>query len=470
MAPDRSTWALVAAGVAAVVTVTAAVVVVDRYTPTTVKKITGTSDAAPGLAWSVDAAATFGKPFAEFHDPRSGSEYGSWGPGFIDAGDVLVALIAVSDGEYTLGDAAMVGVDTQDGSVLWQVPARGLGGCGDVPVSGEVVCWRGYGDSELVAFDVATGATRTTPTSLDIFAISTMQDHVFVAAGNPEDNDVWVHSGTFDAPSIAWSKAFDVGDSWEGFFPSEVLDTTQGVGLIQLGGEVVAFDLTTGAQRWRTRLPDCARDTRPSVGGVVVRVGTDCSTSAVTGQEARGDDGAVLARSGSEAAHSLYLDAPTDASVPVLMGDTAYDRTSGAALWTNLELVSTPRQNDESYHSPNATHGTAVAVAGDIAVLRDFTARSEAGLNLRDGQVLWRREALSNHTPAAFDGQGMLLHTGSSTLVAVDVRSGEQVWEVAFEAIETDRDAFASPGTAAATEYGWVYASARRLIGLAPLP
>lgn len=458
---------LLAAAAAAVSTVAAAVVVVDRHAPTSIKKITGTGDAAPGLAWSVDAAATFGKPFAEFHDPRFGSEYGSWTPGFLDAGPVLVALIAVAEGEYSLGEAVMVGVDARDGSVRWQSPARGLGGCGTVPVGGEVVCWRGYGDSELVAFDTATGASRTTPSDLRIFAIATTADWVFVAEGNPEDNDVRVRAGTVTDPSAAWSRAFDVGDSWESFFPSDVLDTTHGVGLIQLGGEVVAFDPATGGQRWRTHLRDCVRDATPSVGGVVVRVDADCSTSVVTAQEVRGADGAVLAHSTSEAAHSLYIDAPADAAVPVLLGNTAHDRATGAALWTSPDLVSTPRPGDGNLPS---AHGTAVAVAGEVAVLRDSATETESGLDLRTGQHLWRRTALSHHTPAAFNGRGTLLHTGSDGLVAVDVRTGAQLWQVPFAAIDTDRDAFASHGAAAATAHGWAYASTRRLIGLAPLP
>lgn len=65
---------LLAAAAVAVVTVTGAVVTVAQAGDDGTRKITGTNDAAPGLGWSVDAAAMHGQAFAEFRDPRTGSD------------------------------------------------------------------------------------------------------------------------------------------------------------------------------------------------------------------------------------------------------------------------------------------------------------------------------------------------------------------------------------------------------------
>ncbi|WP_228798684.1 hypothetical protein [Nocardia cyriacigeorgica] len=59
---------LVLAAVAAVVTSAGAVAVLMSPDDTT-RKITGTNDAAPGLGWSIEAAAIYGASAAEFRDP-----------------------------------------------------------------------------------------------------------------------------------------------------------------------------------------------------------------------------------------------------------------------------------------------------------------------------------------------------------------------------------------------------------------
>jgi hypothetical protein len=135
--PARSRWTLVAAAVAAVVTVSAATVVwVDRV-PTTVKKITGTTAATPGLAWSLDPADRLGRPFAAFADPREGTAFTVGEPGMIRAGDTLVTIVGTPNEGTTLGDPVMIGIDARSGEVRWQAPAHDLVSCSDVPLHGK---------------------------------------------------------------------------------------------------------------------------------------------------------------------------------------------------------------------------------------------------------------------------------------------------------------------------------------------
>ncbi|WFR73165.1 hypothetical protein P9209_05105 [Prescottella defluvii] len=124
---NREIRDLLLAATTAVVAVTGAVVVVAHAGGDGIRKITGTVDAAPGLGWSVDAAAMYGQSFAEFRDPRNGSEY-DWGdPGFVYANGVVVSVVGVSDGGMSLRNPVMVGIDATSGEVRWQSPADDLG-------------------------------------------------------------------------------------------------------------------------------------------------------------------------------------------------------------------------------------------------------------------------------------------------------------------------------------------------------
>ncbi|WFR73163.1 hypothetical protein P9209_05095 [Prescottella defluvii] len=60
---------------------------------------------------------------------------------------------------------------------------------------------------------------------------------------------------------------------------------------------------------------------------------------------------------------------------------------------------------------------------------------------------------------------------GGEGIRAVDTRSGESTWDTPFLAIDDDPDALSSNGMLASPQPGrYVYASARTMIGLRPLP
>lgn len=123
----NETAKLVVAAIVATLSVGAAVAVVTQDRSTTIKKITDSSNDAPGLAWSVDAA-DMGLEGATFASPRTGSMY-AWGLGSIVIGRTAFTLAVVSS-ESGNDEALMVGIDTTDGTVLWKTPAPDLAACG----------------------------------------------------------------------------------------------------------------------------------------------------------------------------------------------------------------------------------------------------------------------------------------------------------------------------------------------------
>lgn len=463
---NREIRNLLVAATVAVVTVTGAVVTVVQAGGDGTRKITGTSDAAPGLGWSVDAAAMYGQAFAEFRDPRTGSEY-DWGnPGFVAADDMLVSIVGVSHGGMSLTDPVMVGIDATDGEVRWQSPAEDLGGCAAAPVEGRLVCFTSplAEDPALVGFDLRTGAVTRTSTDWMVFALAAHEDRLYVAEGNIEDDDVRLHAGTLADPDSLWSRPFAMGSIWEDDL-TEALDVSHGQGVLTLGADVAGFDLASGRPTWTTRLEGCSR-VAPSAGGVVVRFRTECDGHRITGSDALDRTGRVIATADSTVTQNLSFDRPTDEDVPLLLGDGAYDRRTGEPLWTSADLVAALEPNE---YNANTTRGTAVAVVGDVAILRGEGGANTA-LDLRTGERLWRHDDGHFGTIGATDGD-LALTVGGEGIRAVDVRTGESPWDTPFLKIIDDPDALASNGMLAAPQPGrYVYASARTMIGLRPLP
>ncbi|WP_137723017.1 PQQ-binding-like beta-propeller repeat protein [Prescottella subtropica] len=463
---NREVRNLTVAAAVAAVTVTGAVVTVVQDGGDGTRKITGTVDAAPGLGWSLDAAAMYGQSFAEFRDPVTGSEY-DWGnTGFVDAGDMLVSIVGISNGGMSLGDPVTVGVDAASGDVRWRSPAEELGGCTSAPVDGEIVCFTSPVADEpaLVGFDVTTGDVTRTPTDWIVFAVATVDDRLYVAEGNIEDADVRVHAGTLDDPDASWSRSFDMEGWWEDDL-SHALDVAHGQGVVVLGTDLAGFDLDTGEPTWTSSLDGCSR-VEPTAGALVVTTRIECDGYRRTGTEVIDGAGRVIAAVDGEVTQSPSFDDPVDATVPVLVGDGGHDRATGERLWTSTDLVSTPREVDED--NANTRFGTATAVVGDIAILRDGDATT--ALDLRTGKRLWQRDESNFGTVQGHDDR-VVVTVDHEAIRAFDLRTGEPKWETPFLAIDDDPNALGSDGMLRVGGDGrYSYVSNRTMIGLRQLP
>ncbi|WP_458682335.1 outer membrane protein assembly factor BamB family protein [Prescottella equi] len=255
-----------------------------------------------------------------------------------------------------------------------------------------------------------------------------------------------------------------MGSIWEDDLP-QALDVAHGQGLLTLGADVAGFDLDSGRPTWTTRLEGCSRAV-PGDGGVVVRFRTECDGYRITGSDAIGSDGRTIVSTEGAGAQNLSFDHPADESLPLLVGDGAYDRRTGERVWTSPDLVAA-REPDE--YNSDTVRGTAVAVAGDVAILRPG-AQTMSGLDLRTGERLWTHDDKRFGTVAALDGPSLLTIDGDG-IRAVDTGTGESLWDTPFRKIDDDPDALASDGMLAAPHPGhYVYASSRTMIGLRPLP
>lgn len=412
---------LTIAAVTAAVTVTAAVVVVTQDRTTTIKKITGSSDAAPGLAWSIDVDDV-GLEGSVFVSPRTGSIF-PYGADAIRVGDVAMTLAVVSD-DLTASAAEMVGIDTIDGTILWTTPAEDLASCADEPLGGLLVCHQPiYGQTPgYVTFDPATGDSRRYPTEIDLFAVTVANDRLYTTSGNLEDDDVALHRGTLEDPDADWTQPLHADAGWEDDYIT-ALQVGENIGTFDVGGDFSTFDAATGAQLWSTDLlEDCVLADQRTTGDIAVASTFDCegSSSVVTGSIAYRRDGTVLARSSAPVVQRPSIDRPTDTSIPFVLGDTALDRETGEELWRDDDLAYA--YPGDEWNEPR-TIGTLQSVIGHVGLTQAGSAT--IALDLRTGEQIWRGEL--SGSSIGTDGT-VLLRSDGTELTAVDVATGATAW------------------------------------------
>ncbi|KAF0844843.1 outer membrane protein assembly factor BamB family protein [Nocardia caishijiensis] len=432
---------LILAAVAALVTGAGAVVVLSQPVDTT-RKITGTNDAAPGLAWSVHAAELSGTPEATFRSPVYGTELDSGSTGFVGTDDIVTTVVRTDD------DAALFGIDAHTGATRWRAPAAGLGGCGEVPVDGKLVCFSAA-DPEgaaVVGYDLATGEYTRTSIEWYPFAIATDADRVYLVEGNAEDDDVRVRAGSLAHPDRFWTTPFALGGPWEDVLLDIIIDVSHGQGVLALSGDLVGFALDTGAPTWTATRCNASS---ALVGALIRR------DSCPIGADLLDRQGRTLAT--TDTAEHTVLDHPTDDTIPVVLGDRGHDRRTGAALWTSPDL------GDRS-------DSAVVVVLGEMILLADPASETVTALDSHTGARRWRRPLLTPVGTVATSTDPIVL-THHDGLLSLDPATGETRWDIPFRAVDADPYALVADGTPVAQGDGrFVYVSDRTAIGLRPLP
>ncbi|MFJ2666859.1 PQQ-binding-like beta-propeller repeat protein [Nocardia fluminea] len=236
---------------------------------------------------------------------------------------------------------------------------------------------------------------------------------------------------------------------------------SRGQGVFTFGADSAGFDLTSGKPTWTITQDGCS-DADAISGALLVRARTECGGHEITGSDLLDRTGRTIATSNSKVAQNLSIDLLADDTVPVLLGDSGYDRRTGSLLWISSDLIS-------ALQKTNATTGTAAANFGDVALLQDINAHNTTGLDLRTGHRLWRTDTTGFGTILGWDGHTVVLsdYTG---LWAIDPRTGAISWDIPFLAVNTEVEALTGSGQLAAHGKGhYTYASAQTIIGLRTL-
>ena len=267
-----------------------------------------------------------------------------------------------------------------------------------------------------------------------------------VVLPGPVVNDSWPQSGGFanyamqhvavgDSPQIIWTADVGAGSSSSRILTTPPVEADGKVFAKDAYSTVTAYNADTGQRIWSVTLkPEKARDDDEFGGGLAYYGGRLFVTTGF----------AVVfsldAADGKEV-WSSAVSAPVRGA-PLVFGDRVFATSidnklhalaavDGSDLWTFSGL-----QEVSGYVGGNSPAGS-----GDL-VVAPFTSGELVGLRLETGRTVWneslvgpRREARAFGNLADIRGRpvidrGVVLAMGSAgTLAAVDLRSGQRLWE-----------------------------------------
>lgn len=426
-------WPVWLAGTAAVVTVIAAVIAVQddpspavATAPNVAATTTSVVPRAPEVQWSRSAEDVYGREFAQFSDPGAGSQNYPSAASFIDAGEVYVASVGLPDPSTGNFDApALVGLDATDGSTVWRRDDFRVDSCADQLLFGNLVCVSTSEsenpDSQIVVVNAMTGEERSVAAPQRILAVGTDGSSLYTV------NSTVTPQGYEGTPQIKRGSIDDVGRDWVSEFPGVAIyagspssaitfDGTYGLG--RFGSTAIGFDSATGAITWYRGYPDsCVQQPYRVKPALVIMTELVCSWSeAFTGTAAVTSDGRVLARSSTPIYPYPEIDSPADLSLPMIVGDTAFDRSTGAFVWSNPALAST----------------NGVAVVGDVVIARASGTAHVTALDLRTGAIRWENDP-EDYYPITAYADGLAYSTAGGIVESIALQDGSTRRRVEIE-------------------------------------
>ncbi|WP_415973353.1 PQQ-binding-like beta-propeller repeat protein [Rhodococcus sp. 077-4] len=417
-------WPVWLAGTAAMVAVVAAVIVVqDDPTPVVAtapaSTTTGTPTVprAPEVQWSRSAEDVYGREFAQFRDPGVGNQFDSSAATFIDAGDVYITSVGLPDPSNSNFDApAMVGLDATDGSTVWRRDDIRVDSCADRLFLGDVVCVSGVesqeSESTIVLVNAMTGEVDSVRAPQRVLAVGTDGSSVYTV------NSTVTPQGYEGTPQLRKGSVDDLGREWVSEFPGVALYAgSQGpaitldgaYGLGRFGSTAIGFDSATGAITWNRGYPDsCVQQPYRVKPALVIMTEMVCSQSeAFTGTAAVASDGRVVARSSTPIYPYPEIDAPADLSLPMIVGDTAFDRSTGAFAWS----------------SPLLASSNGVAVVGDVVIVRGSGTALVTALDLKTGAIRWENDP-DDYYPITAYADGLAYSTVGGVVESIALDDG----------------------------------------------
>lgn len=417
-------WPVWVAGTAALITVVAAVIVVAEDDPPVVATAPAatttappTVPRAPEVQWSRSAEDVYGREFAQFSDPGGGGRLNPNAARFIDAGAVYVTSVGLPDPATGNVDApALVGLDATDGSTVWRRDDLRVDSCADRPLSGYLVCLSNIESEEpestIVTVDTTTGAGRSVRVPQRVFAVGTDGSSLYSVGST------LTQAGYEGTPQLAKGSVDDVGRDWVSEFPGQAMyagmpgpaitiDGTYGLG--RFGSTAIGFDSATGSITWYRGFPDsCVSQPFRVQPALVIMTEAVCSQSQTyTGTVALASDGRTVARSPLPVYPFLEIDDPTDWSMPMVVGDSAFDRTTGEFLWSSPLLAST----------------NGVAVVGNVVIARAPGTAHVTALDLRTGAIRWENDP-GDYYPITAYADGLAYSTVGGTVESIALEDG----------------------------------------------
>ncbi|MDI9894980.1 PQQ-binding-like beta-propeller repeat protein [Rhodococcus sp. IEGM 1381] len=404
---------LAISAVAALVSVGAAVVSVGT-TAQQSEPLERSTPTSPGAVWTLDASDVLGNEFATFQDPVGG-RFGEKVGGVIEAGDVLVTEVGVTNQETREFDKSeLVGLDASTGEVQWTTSAEGISNCSTSLLGALMLCSSG---SDVVAVNTADGTVSRHATGWEIFSVATDGTDIYVMEGAIDGYTTRIHRGTLDDPDSRWS--LSVEDAYVGMsLPGDMIEFVGGLGVTNFLSSTVVFDPAAGAVISNFGVPDCVR--ARSVRGSDVRfvLGRHCSDLFEYRTDVVDMRGRVLGTVDAEVYQRITIDAPAQQDDPVLLNGNAFDPSTGRMIWSCAQ---------DEY---GCLYTGDVAIVGNVVL-----AGGAAALDLHSGEPAWPStvEPLPV-TPEVLHDDAVWL-SDFEEIVAVDPSTGSRREPVSVEGL-----------------------------------
>ncbi|MCA1004736.1 PQQ-like beta-propeller repeat protein [Rhodococcus hoagii] len=384
-------WKLVALGVALSVALgtIAASVLVNRSSTEPSEHEQNTVDMSlkerPEPAWALDIPRLTGNPGdVLLAIPQTLDSYYGYG-GLFDAGDILLAATAyplpAEEGRSgrPVGAVTLTGLDPVTGSARWSTRVGNVGQCLQETGQPVIACW----ERRRVTFvDIATGTLLSEiGTDFDLGGARVYGETVYVSGSTTVGGATTsvLTSGTVTDISANFRRTFDVhGDGGTAYATPD----TGTIITLERGrpGDAqytyTVYDLESGTERFAF-----AGDSLQQVGDGLFLTSTGARSGTVGTQELRAADGTVIRAVPIPVYVPSDYPSKTSATLPLFLGDGAYDPATGAELWRNRALV------DEGSVQRSSTLS---AVVGHTVVVTSADSRTITGLDLESGRQLWQ--------------------------------------------------------------------------------
>ncbi|MCF8608643.1 PQQ-like beta-propeller repeat protein [Gordonia sp. HY285] len=376
-------------------------------------------DSAPAQWWSTNLAT-------------AGLEAYQYNTTTVD-GDPLIYLADPADPS---GPGEIVRYDVVNGQPKWRAKLDYPASCTPTVRGRYLPCDSNEaGSSTLRYVDLENGAVTapiSTPNEItSVTPVDRSGTEFVVAVKGNRPGEMIVHRGTPTDIDSVWSATYRVT------YPDPPLyvDSTGTHATLGFGskpGESATFALDTG-----TQIPDPSAPSDPDLWAWSDRTKIRIVDRQRRTFEILDANGAVVGR-GADAGNHSYISrlVGTAREDVVLVGNTAYDASSGRRLWSDERLM----RSDSDPLSGIQSAVTAIVDDTVILDLRDdYPAGSLIGLDLTTGKQLWHRDYQSMPVQMFLDGTRWVSIIDDE-LQSFDTRTGRQVWSVDYPHTPTDHD------------------------------
>ncbi|MCK0516468.1 PQQ-binding-like beta-propeller repeat protein [Williamsia sp. DF01-3] len=337
----------------------------------------------PSRAWTLDVAAIAGNSAGVLLTlPQTLDSYYGYGA-VLDAPTMLVGAIGTptakdASGSQRVDAVTLVGISRDDGTAQWRRPIGAVTQCADQLDSGIIACW----DSKRIVFvDTATGKLLSeNEPDFTVGQGQVIAGTAFVSGvqTNGSRHKLELTSGTPTDPSASYHRSFDIAGpltAVDEIVPSQntlVLTTQTGENPIY---QSTVYHLDSGTPRFTI-----GSNTLRVVGDGLFLATQPSDLNPLGIQQLISRAGSPILTAPVPAYTHETLPTATIGPPPVLLGDGAYDPSSGLQLWRDPRML--------TYGSDWVS--TARALAGATVIVASADTQSLIGLDQQSGQQLWR--------------------------------------------------------------------------------